>query len=241
MPLSRCSSTFSADIARLLGFVAHAHELRPLGRGAVRPQVLGEALLGEIDDGIGRREDRLGRAVVALERDDLGGRTEVTGEIENVAHGRGAKRVDRLGVVADHGEAPAVRLERQQDRGLQRVGVLILVDQHVIEALADLVGERRLRHHLRPIEQQIVVVEHVLALLGLDIGGDRAAAARLPSRRTRERTRRAPRRAGTAHSPRANRSRGRCLWPGSAPRFAKSRDRAERGSGDRRNPRGHGW
>ena len=156
-------------IARLLGLVAHAHELRPLGRRAVRPQVLGEALLGEIDDGVGRREDGLGRAVVALERDDLGARTEVTGKIENVAHGRGAKRVDRLGVVADHGEALAVRLERQQDRGLQDVGVLILVDQHVIETLADLVGEQR--HHLRPIEQQVVVVEHVLALLGLDIGG----------------------------------------------------------------------
>ncbi len=41
----------------------------------------------------------------------------------------------------------------------------------MIEAIGDVGGDRRLRHHLRPIEQKIVVVEHVLALLGLDIGG----------------------------------------------------------------------
>ena len=99
----------------------------------------------------------------------------MTGKVENVAHRRGAKRVDRLGVVAHHGEPLAVRLERQQDRGLQPVGVLILIHQHVVEAAADLGGNRRLRHHLRPIKQEIIVIEHVLALLGLDIGGEQPA------------------------------------------------------------------
>ena len=33
-------------------------------------------------------------------------------------------------------------------------------------------GDLRLGRHLRPVEQQIVVIEHVLRLLGLDIGGE---------------------------------------------------------------------
>jgi hypothetical protein len=124
------------DVARLLALVAQADELRPLGRGAVRPQFLVKRS-GEVDHGVRRRQDGLRRTVVALERGDLGRRAELTGKIEDVAHGRGAERVDRLRVVADHGEAAAVGLERQQDRGLQAVGVLIFVDQHVIEARRD--------------------------------------------------------------------------------------------------------
>jgi hypothetical protein len=168
------------DVARLLALIAHADQLRPLGRGAIGPEVLGEALVGELDHCIRRRQDRLRRAVVALERRDVGGRREVSGEVEDVADRGGAERVDRLGVVADHGEAAARGLEREQDRRLQPVGVLILVDQHVIEALGDIGGNRRLRHHLRPVEQEIVVVEHVLALLGLDISGEQRPQLRLP-------------------------------------------------------------
>ncbi|MET4760274.1 hypothetical protein ABH970_000646 [Bradyrhizobium ottawaense] len=57
---------------------------------------------------------------------------------------------------------------------MQAVGVLVFVDQHVIEAAADLLGDQRIAHHLRPIQQQIVVIEHVLGLLGLDIGREQA-------------------------------------------------------------------
>ena len=39
-------------VARLIGLVAHRHELRALGRGTIRPQVLLVALGGEIDDRI---------------------------------------------------------------------------------------------------------------------------------------------------------------------------------------------
>ena len=58
---------------------------------------------------------------------------------------RGAERVDRLRVVADHGEPLPVGLQRVQDLGLQHVGVLVLVDQHVIEVRADLARERARR------------------------------------------------------------------------------------------------
>jgi hypothetical protein len=91
------------------------------------------------------------------------------GEVEDVARGGGAKAVDRLGVVADHREPASIGFEPQQDLRLERVGILILVDQDEIEAGGDVRGERRERHHVRPIEQQIVVIEHVLDLLGLHI------------------------------------------------------------------------
>jgi hypothetical protein len=55
-------------------------------------------------------------------------------KVEDVAHLRGAEGIDRLGVVADDGEPAAVRLQAEQDRRLQPVGVLVLVDQHMVEA-----------------------------------------------------------------------------------------------------------
>ena len=157
------------DVAGLVGLVVHGDELRLLRGGAVGPEVLGEALARKPDDAVGRRQHRLRRAVIAVERDHLRARREALRKIQDVAHGGGAERIDRLRVVADDGEPASIRLQRQQDRGLQAVGVLIFVDQHVIEAAADFVGDQRVAHHLRPVEQQVVVIEHVLGLLGLDV------------------------------------------------------------------------
>ena len=67
------------------------------------------------------RHDRRGRIVLPRERED-------------VAHARRAEAVDRLRVVAHDGDAAAVGLHQAQDLRLQRVGVLVFVDQHVIEA-----------------------------------------------------------------------------------------------------------
>ena len=92
------------------------------------------------------------------------------GKIQDVAHGGGAKAVDRLGVVADHGETAPVRLEPQQDLRLERVGILIFVDQDEVEAGRDVRGDRTKRHHVRPVKQQIVVIEHPLRALGERIG-----------------------------------------------------------------------
>ena len=47
------------DVARLVGLVAHGDEARALGGVAIGPQVLGEALGGKVDDGVGGGEDRL--------------------------------------------------------------------------------------------------------------------------------------------------------------------------------------
>ena len=151
---------------RLRGIVAYRHERRFRGGGCVAPQQLAEALGGERDDAVGGVENGLRRTVVARERDDARGRREERGEVEDVAHLGGAKRVDRLRVVADHREPAAVGPQRQQDRGLQAVRVLVLVDEHVVEARRHMVREAPVFHHLRPVEQQVVVVEHALVELG---------------------------------------------------------------------------
>jgi hypothetical protein len=90
------------------------------------------------------------------------------------------KRIDRLRVVPHHCHAAPVGLERQQDRRLQQVGVLVLVDQHVVEARADLRGQCGLGGHLGPVEQQVVVVEHVLLLLGFYVGAEQFLELGLP-------------------------------------------------------------
>ena len=40
----------------------------------------------------------------------------------------------------------------------------------MVQPPADVVGEHRIADRLRPIEQEIVVIEDVVLLLGLDIG-----------------------------------------------------------------------
>jgi hypothetical protein len=132
------------------------------------------------DHCIGSGQDRLGRAVIARERHHRGRLRELAGEFENVAHRGGAERVDRLRIVADHGQPAPVGLELEQDRGLETVGVLVLVDQHMVEPAGDVFCDRRLAHHLRPVEQQIVVVELVLVLLDVEIGGKQRAQLVLP-------------------------------------------------------------
>ena len=99
-------------------------------------------------------------------------RREKLRKIENVAHRRGAKRIDRLRVVTDDRESLAVGFERNEDRSLQAVGVLIFIDQYVIKPRANVAGDRIHLHHLRLVEEQIVVIEYVLPLLGLDIGAE---------------------------------------------------------------------
>jgi hypothetical protein len=132
----------------------------------------------------------LRRPIVALERDHARGGLEAARKIEDVAHGRRAERIDRLRIIADDGDAPTVRLQRQQDRRLEPIGVLIFVDQHVVETLADVARERRLRQHARPIEQEVVVIEDVLRLLDADVRleqlRERAAPLRAPRISVRE-------------------------------------------------------
>ena len=174
------------DIARLIGVVAHRHQRRLLGGGALAPQVLRETLSRQTDDAVGRGEDSLRRAVVALQRHPPRRRVELRREVEDVAHRRAAETVDRLRVVADDGEATSVGLHRQQQARLQAVGVLVLVHQHVAEAAADCAREIGVGDHLCPVEQEVVVVEHRLRLLGLDVGEEQTLQLVLPLGAPRE-------------------------------------------------------
>ncbi len=111
----------------------------------------------------------------------------MAGEVENVPHGCRAKRIDRLRVVTDHGEALSVRFQRQQDRGLQAVRILVLVDQDVVEAPADVLRQSRIADGLRPVKQEVVVIENALPLLCFDIGREQLPEFRRPSRTPRKR------------------------------------------------------
>ena len=153
---------------------------RPAAAGAPREQVLGEALRRVADHAVAGVEDRLARAVVLLERDHLRPRLEAVRQLEDVLHSRRAERVDRLRIVAHDGEPGAVGLQPEQDRSLQRVGVLVLVDEHVVEARGDAPRELLDPHHLLPVEQQVVVVEHRLGLLCLDVRAEKALQRLLP-------------------------------------------------------------
>src|SRR5262245_46279391 len=80
------------DVTGLIRLIAHADEPRPLTSRAVRPETLGEALASEIYHSVSRCQDWLRRAIVLVERNNLGRRAELTGEVEDVAHCSRAKR-----------------------------------------------------------------------------------------------------------------------------------------------------
>ena len=127
----------------------------------------------------GGGEDGAGGAVVLLQADDH--RVGIVAlEVEDVADLGAAPAVDRLVVVADHAQVAVARGEQVGEPVLHRVGVLVLVDQHVQEAVA-------------------VAVEHVRVLLEQ---AHRAAAA---GRRSRARWRAAAA-PGSARTPRASAS-----------------------------------
>ena len=201
-PASRAARTRVATYPRLVGLVGDSDQRRRAAVRAIGPQVLGVAFGRERDDGVGGGQDRLRRAVIAIERHHARRRIERVREVEDVAHGRGAEGIDRLRVVADHGEAPAIGAERQHDLGLQRVGVLVFVDQQMIEAGGDLGSDVGLGQHLGEIEQEVVVIEDVLSLLRLDVsaeqGAERVFVRRSPGEPLAER--RAERAAGVDHA-----------------------------------------
>ena len=99
-------------------------------------QLLGKAIGARSDDRVGRIQDRLTRAVVGLEADDLGVR-EVDLEVGDVLARGAPEAVDRLVVVADDHDVAMLADEQAQQLALGEVRVLVLVHEHVAEALRD--------------------------------------------------------------------------------------------------------
>jgi len=129
---------------------------------ALRPEALLLARGVVAHHRVRRVEDALGRAVVPLELHHLGRRI-VALEVEDVAHLGAAPGVDGLVVVADDREVLLPAGEVAQQDVLRAVGVLVLVDEDVLEAvlraLEGLVG-----HLEEPYgeQQQVVEVERVV-------------------------------------------------------------------------------
>ena len=138
--------------------VAAGGEHRSPTGGHRGPQRLGEAVVEVGDDRVGQVEDRLGGAVVLLEghRRRSG---EVPGEVQEVAHRRRPEGVDGLGVVAHDGDPRIATAQSPDDVGLQDVGVLVLVDEHVVVGTGEQRTEGRVGDRGTPVEQQIVEVE----------------------------------------------------------------------------------
>ncbi len=120
-------------------------------------------------EGIRAIENWLRGTVVLGQHHHVGFGAVVFGEAQNILHGGRAERVDGLGVVADHGHPLAVGLQRANDFTLQGAGILVFVDQHVIEVLRQTLRERRRLHHDVPVQKQIVEVQDVVLLFAADV------------------------------------------------------------------------
>ena len=124
--------------------------------------------------------------IVAVQRHHARGKRELPWKIENVTNRRGAERVNRLRVITHDGETLAIRFHGQKNRCLQAIGVLILVYKNVVETRANLSPEAGVGHHLRPVQQQVVVIEHTLRLLFADVSIEEFPQFGFPVRAPRE-------------------------------------------------------
>ena len=158
------------DIFGLGRLILDISQERSLRRSLGRIKGLRDPRMGPGDHCVCSVEDRLGRAVIALERDDRHGWGEMVGKVENVPNCRRAERINRLGIVADDCETGPVRPQRHQDLGLEPIGVLVLIDEDMVEAPTDLGCNGGFGHGVAPVQQEVVVIEDVVALLGHDIG-----------------------------------------------------------------------
>ncbi len=130
---------------------------RRLERLAEPAQVRGQ-LVREAED-LGRR------AIVALQADDRRLREPVR-EPEQMVGRCAGERVDRLVVVAHHAEVVAIAEPAVEQRGLQRVHVLELVDGERVEPFADRLGRRRIRvEHLDREPEHVLEVDLAVRLL----------------------------------------------------------------------------
>ena len=169
-------------VARLRDVVFDHHVARSLARFVVRVENFRKAPRRFAHQGVRRIQDRLHGTVVLLQGDDVRGSIELPWKFEDVVDPRGAERVDGLRVIANHAQAAAIRLQGRENLRLQAVGILVFVHQHVVEALAHRLGAGRILHEQMPVEQQVVVVQQQLPLLGLDVSAKQSFQLRAPLR-----------------------------------------------------------
>ena len=93
-------------------------------------------------------------------------------EVEDIADVGAAKFIDRLVVVADHANIAVVGRELTAQQILGLVGILVLVDEQVFEALLEFLQDFRVPVELaHDLDEQIVEIKGIVAAeLGL-VGG----------------------------------------------------------------------
>ena len=141
----------------------------------VRPEPLRLSVRVAVDDVVRGVEDRLRRAVVLLERDDVRP-GEVVLELGDVSDVGAAERVDRLVLVADHGDVPVALGEQRHEPELGVVRVLVLVDHDVAPPVLPgrprllVVLEQEHGAHDQVVEVHRVGVVEALLVEGVDVG-----------------------------------------------------------------------
>jgi len=75
--------------------------------------------------------------------------------------------------------AGGMNVHYQDDRGLKPVCVLILVDKDVVKATTDI--EAWIVDAVSPVDQEVVVIEHILTLFGCDIRREQLPQLGFPS------------------------------------------------------------
>ena len=222
------------DLARLLGLVAAEHELRPARRRRVALRSrLGCASLGLRGDARSRRRGSAGSSGSSA-------RASPRSRPGTAPGSRGCARRWRRG----SRRSPAGRRRRRSGRGcrgaapativdLERVDVLVLVDEHVVEHRRELRAGGLVRGERAPVEQKVVEVEHLRVALALAVARGRSADLVRGRARTRGTARPAPPTSGAASSRCASRCRRACPCAGSAcgtrrSRAPGGRDRAGR-------------
>ena len=148
-----------ADEPRFLLVVPATLDLDLLAQISVGAQRLAEAPLIMGDEARGRAEYMTGGAIVALEPDDLGA-GEVGLEAQDVVHLGAAPAIDRLVVIANAANIAGPLREQAQPEILRDVRVLVLVDQHIAEALL-IFGE-----HVGVLLEQPQILEQQIAEIG---------------------------------------------------------------------------
>ena len=130
-----CSASISSPMRRASSSLSHAPVSVTFSPGSSSVmQRLAEPALIVGDEVGGGGEDMAGGAVIALQPHD-GRAGEVVLEAQDVVDLGAAPAIDRLVVVADAGDVAAALGEQAQPEILGDVGVLVLVDEDVLEAL----------------------------------------------------------------------------------------------------------
>ena len=129
------------------------------------------------DQLIGDGQDRFGRAVILLEADDLGVWV-ISLEIQDVGDVGAAPGVDGLVGIADDADVAMLHRQGVDEDILGVIGVLILVDENVFEAILKLGKDgRMLLHRTHGTLEEIIEIQGVgggqeLLIFPVNLGDD---------------------------------------------------------------------